>query len=87
MRTKPSKVRGPIDLRHNERVIAGYAATYRKVWESACKHDDIPPESKFVAFSDDNPFVKFFAPAMAAYHAAIAEAKAGGYIGLEISVG
>ena len=30
----------------------------RELWRLACEYDQIPPESSFVVFSNDNPFAK-----------------------------
>ena len=30
----------------------------REIWELACKHDGIDPDSKFVVFSRENPYQK-----------------------------
>lgn len=30
--------------------------TIRQLWELACKHDGIEPDSKFVVFTDKNPW-------------------------------
>ena len=35
--------------------LANLARTVRTLWASACKFDGIPPESKFVVLSDENP--------------------------------
>lgn len=36
----------------------GLEQKVKGLWEKACKWDKIPPESKFVVFSDDNPHLK-----------------------------
>ena len=30
----------------------------RKLWQQACRYEKIDPKSKFVGFSNDNPFNK-----------------------------
>ena len=83
MKTLPVKgFTGRIDPQYNAKVIADYAYTARRAWESACKHDGIPPDSRFVCFSYDNPFVRFHDLAMKQLREAQAQAAVGGYIGL-----
>ena len=62
--------------------------TRRRLWESACRHDDIEPDSGFVAFSDDNPFVEFMEPVDTQLREAYAACQpGGGYVGLRIKDG
>lgn len=32
--------------------------TLRELWVKACEHDGIDPESKFVVFTQDNPWMR-----------------------------
>ena len=75
---------GRIQPRRNEQVIAGWANTARVLWEKACEFDGIPPDSKFVVFSEENKYAKLHGVAMRQFFAAQNEAASGGYIGLEI---
>lgn len=36
----------------------------KELWRRACAFDEIPPESKFVVFSLDNPWVRVYNAAM-----------------------
>lgn len=56
-----------------------------QLWEKACEFDGIPPDSKFVIFSDENKFAKFHGQAILQLWAAQAEYAAGGYVGLKIN--
>ena len=76
---------GRIEVKRGLAAVAAAGSAYRSVWESACKHDGIPPESKFVEFSDENPFVQFLAPALQAYQEAKSGYVAGGYVGLTLT--
>jgi len=58
---------------------------YHKVWLSACQYDDIPINSKFVVFSDSNPFVYYVNKAYQELISRISEYQNGGYVGLVIS--
>lgn len=75
---------GWIEVAPAMKVLAGLANSYRAAWEAACKHDGIPPDSKFVVFSDGNPFARFIGPALMEYREAEEQYQAGGYIGLTI---
>ncbi len=37
---------------------SGTTYTLKELWAKACEHDNIEPSSKFVVFSDDNPWIK-----------------------------
>jgi hypothetical protein len=52
-------VRGALQVVVNncEEVRQITRARRRKLWQWACEHDGIDPASKFVIFSDDNPFI------------------------------
>lgn len=46
--------------------LGGYRAFQVKyLWNRMCQHDKISPDSKFVAFSDSNPFHREYNEAMA----------------------
>jgi hypothetical protein len=38
--------------------------TIKQLWQKACEHDGITPDSKFVVFSDANPWAKKYNFAM-----------------------
>jgi hypothetical protein len=40
------------------------SAKVRELWNRACKWDEIPPESKFVVFSVENPWAEVYNAAM-----------------------
>jgi len=64
--------------------ISNLAATVRQLWNQACDHDGIPRDSKFVCFSNDNPYLQFHNQAMNQYFDAVREYQVGGYVGLQI---
>ena len=64
-----------------------WAATYLRVWESACVHDGIDPASPCVVFSEGNPFAPYVERAFAQWQEARAGSRAVGYTGLEIKDG
>jgi hypothetical protein len=41
-----------------------YTMTPKQIWEKACEHDNIPADSQFVCFSDDNPWANEYNKAM-----------------------
>ena len=68
--------------------IADLEYAVRQSWKAACKHDGIEPGSKFVVFSDDNPFVKFKDAAQRElWEARAMHVPGGGYVGLTIKNG
>ena len=73
--------------RQGREYIAGLRAVVAQLWRQACDHDDIPPESKFVVFSDENPFTAFYNNAMRQLMEATQQYRAGGYVGLRIDQG
>ncbi len=75
---------GRIEVSQGQQAVADAAAAYRSAWESACKHDGIEPDVRFVVFSDGNPFVQFIGPALQRYRETKAAYEAGGYVGLRI---
>ena len=58
---------------------------YHKVWASACDFDDVLVSSKFVVFTDSNPFVYYINKAYQELINRIYEYQNGGYVGLKIS--
>lgn len=70
--------------KHGQMYIAGLANTARQLWVKACEADGIPPESKFVVFSDGNRFAVFYNLAVGQLLEARSEYAAGGYVGLRI---
>ncbi len=71
--------------RAGARHIAGLSATVRQLWERACEHDGIPPDSVFVVFSDNNPYVPYHNKAVRELQEARAAfVPGGGYVGLRI---
>lgn len=61
--------------------------TIKMLWTKACEHDSIPTGSKFVIFSDTNPYVKFHGIALRQYWADRQAFANGGYVGLQIKGG
>ena len=59
----------------------------QSLWCKACEHDGVPPASKFVVFSDGNPWAEMHSRAMLQYQQTRAEYLAGGYIGMKIEGG
>ena len=57
------------------------ASTVRKLWEKCCEHDGIPHDSKFVAFSPDNPYIPVHNRAVAQFMEWQQQYAAGGYVG------
>lgn len=62
-------------------------ATVKQVYISACKWDDILPDTQFAIFSKDNPFVPFYEKAINMLHDALVEYTQHGYTGLTIKNG
>lgn len=85
MNARQNKHSGRIEVKAGLKVIQGWQATYQNIWSKACEHDKIPPDSKFVEFSKDNPFVQFLDSARKNYLSCINEYKTGGYVGLKMS--
>ena len=68
--------------------IEGLSAIVRQLWEKACEHDGIPPDSMFVVFSDNNPYVPYHNKAVRELQEARAAfVPGGGYVGLRIKKG
>lgn len=78
-----SRHSGRIERRPKE--LALYAGLVKATWESACKHDGISPSSKFVVFSNDNPYLPYYEKAVREYREAMYQYQAGGYIGLRLA--
>jgi hypothetical protein len=57
---------------------------YHKVWVSACAFDNVPIDSKFVVFSNSNPFVYYVNKAYEILVQWIYEYQNGSYVGLKI---
>ena len=69
----------------------GYLATLQQAlrdnWKQACEHDGIPPDSSFVVFSSDNPYIEVRGRIQEHYWENLAAYKVGGYVGLRIKEG
>jgi len=68
--------------RQGLRYIGAIGYAVKRLWESACKFDGVDPASKFVVFSDGNRFAALHDKAVKQYQEAVAQYKAGGYVGL-----
>jgi hypothetical protein len=64
--------------------IADLQATVRQIYQSACKHDGLPEDTKFAIFSKDNPFVPFYEKAISQSRDAMREYSEHGYCGMQI---
>lgn len=74
--------------RAGARHIEALSAVVRQLWVKSCEHDRIPPDSVFVVFSDDNPYVPYHNKAVdELIEARAAFAPGGGYVGLRIKKG
>jgi len=73
--------------RTGQKYIEGLRAVVAQLWKQACGHDDIPSGSKFVVFSEDNPYVVFYNNVMKEFMEARKQYCAGGYVGLKIYQG
>jgi len=80
-----TKHSGRIEQKNGLRAIADMRATVKSAWNSACEHEQIPTDSKFVVFSDDNPFSPFYDKAVRQLMEMMEQYQAGGYIGLRLS--
>ena len=69
----------------SQKAVLDARDVYHRVWFSACNYDDIPVNSSFVVFSDDNPFVFYVNKAYQELISRISEYQNGGYVGLRIS--
>ena len=67
--------------------IVGLRNTAQQLWIKACEFDGIPADSKFVVFSDENKFAKFYGIAMGQMFDARQQFADGGYVGLRIQQG
>ena len=68
--------------RQGQQYIAGLQNTVRVLWEKCCEEDGIPVDSRFVVFDDNNKYNKFYNKAVKEWMEAIAQYRAGGYVGL-----
>ena len=66
------------------KTIAGLRDTVNQLWRKCCEEDGIDPDSEFVVFSESNKYVPFHNKAMQQCQEALAQYKAGGYVGLRI---
>jgi len=69
----------------SQKAVLDARDVYHRVWFSACNYDDIPVNSRFVVFSEDNPFVFYVNKAYQELIQRISEYQSGGYVGLRIS--
>lgn len=69
----------------SQKAVLDAREVYHRVWFSACNYDDIPVNSSFVVFSEDNPFVFYVNKAYQELIKRIVEYQNGGYVGLKIS--
>jgi hypothetical protein len=76
---------GRIEVKPALAVIQGWRNAYAAAFKSACEHDGIDPDSKFVVFSEFNPYVVFVNNAHKMLNEAIREYRAGGYVGLQMN--
>jgi len=65
-------------------VPLGWLNSARCAFRHACEYEGIDPESKFVVFSEENPYAKFIDKAMEKYWETTSEALVFGYVGLEM---
>lgn len=70
--------------KQGQQYINGLANTISELWKKACDFDNVPPDSKFVVFSDGNKFAKLHNQATAQLQEARAAYAAGGYVGQQI---
>lgn len=70
--------------RTGQKYIDGLRSTRTQLWKQACEFDSIPVDSKFVVFSKDNKFAEFYNLSCLRLSEAIAQYRAGGYVGLKI---
>lgn len=62
------------------KVLKRWAATVKATWKRACEEDNIDPNSKFVVFSDNNKFAKFYDKAVQEYQENLRTYQEGGYL-------
>ena len=79
-----SKHSGRIEVRPALRAIADAKATWLSAFNAACRHDGIPEGSKFVEFSEDNPFLPYVDKAYEIYCEMKRVYQVGGYVGLRM---
>jgi len=61
-------------------ILAVASSAYR----AACKHDEMPEDTVFAVFSDDNPFMPYIGRALDQYREMASNVAAHGYEGLRI---
>jgi len=70
--------------KRGQEYIASLQAVVRELFIKCCEVDGIPPDSKFVVFSDDNKYLPFYNNAVIQLMEAREQYAAGGYVGLTI---
>jgi hypothetical protein len=73
--------------RNGQQYIADLRAAARDLWAKMCEEDKIPPDSKFVVFSETNKYKPFYDKAITQIFEAEKEYQNGGYVGLVIKNG
>ena len=58
-------------LTKSQQKVIDTKAAAKRVWILMCEHDGIDPDSKFVVFSNSNPFAKQYSDAQDLYYAAV----------------
>ncbi len=71
--------------RQGQEYIEAGVNTVRQLWAKCCEHDGIEPSAKFVVWSDDNPYVKFYNQAYRQLQEARQQYADGGYVGLSLT--
>lgn len=71
--------------RQGQRHIQGLQCAVKQLWMKMCEHDDIEAGSKFVVFSNDNPYQQFYDNALTQLREARQQYTDGGYVGLKIN--
>lgn len=75
---------GRIEPKKGLEAVDEAGRVWKAAYQSALKFDDMPEDTKFAVFSDNNPFVQFISLAFEEYNKRIQEYKAGGYVGLRL---
>ena len=76
---------GRIEVKKGADYVLSVQFAWRQVFEKACEHEGIDTNSKFVVFTDDNPFTPYVDKAAAEYFRVLGEYQAGGYVGLTMA--
>lgn len=58
---------------------------WKSAYQSALKHDNLPPDTKYASFSEKNPFVQFVDKAFKQFCEMAANCAVHGYCGLSLS--